>query len=336
MASIKLMRLAAALAITTASVAGMGVGSSPADAASPPATSQDYSCDVQTTPSAFLTVVRQLPDVMAVPEKVTAKLSLSDVPSEAVPGQPLAVDGQLTFIYSDTVVNESKLTGASKATMGITAFPLEVTVGNSSATSYSPLLSGGPSVPIASPFALSVGIHILLPIPQNASGNVVVRLPSGATVNSTTSSSKVSFTTQINQDSTLMPTRDVACSAPKATVVVLNVPVSKQGGPASSQLPQSAQGQGFSSAPTGASVAGPTGASLLPMSGTSPTATGAITGVTTTATPTLAAAAIPRPTVSDKTFIPYWLLGLMALTTVYVINQVRAKARALRRRISTA
>ena len=306
---------------------------SPADASGgQPSVSVDYTCAVGPAAVQALGALSVLDKGASATgdEAVGVRVTLSNVPESVRPGQDVTLTGQISFVYSDSVALESRLLLASHTSIGATTFPVAAKVNGAVRTLSAQLSVSGP-IAIATPFVLTADLSIGLAIPTDASGDVALMLPVDDKVANTVSASPslVAFTTQIAEDGQIQPTRPVACWLPFGQAVAplanLHVDTSAQPGTDSSSAAQPPANDGGPGAvpvatlPEPAVVGGP---SVVPALSGSPSAGQEVTPSTVV----LAAAQIPPSTVSNYTFVPYWLLILIAMLAVFAVQFVRARS----------
>jgi hypothetical protein len=233
-------------------------------------------------------------------ETVGAAIAFDSIPKSAAAGSNVTLKGTISFSYSVAVAFTSRLQFASKAGVGLTSFPMAVT-GSGVKTTLEPKVTSRPMQDIpTTPFVLKAPVTATLAVPDNATGKLTITLP------------PKTFFTQIAQDSTLEPARGIECglaSGKPATAFTLNVSSAKS----------DAADSGAAASPGGDSATGLGGAGDAPLpdeaptSDTPPTASkGDNTSNTNTST---AAFQVPPNTTTGKTFVPYWLVILMALMT---------------------
>ncbi|GAB4009909.1 hypothetical protein [Nocardioides ultimimeridianus] len=286
-------------------------------------------------------------DTQAAPTPVT--FSLISPPASVRPGDTLALSGNLGITLAETDRQESQLLLANNASIAATDFDLVVTFAGRTVDLKPTSVISTPAR-ITSPFTLTADVSYPdLDIPASATGAVTVTMPSAEDAAATLvgAPAKVTFTSQVKQDSPLMPTRDYACwtddLGSHATIARVPLttssgsgtsassgPVSDTDPPASGGMPApAAQPAGTSqpdvagSAPLDPSPA-PDIASAAPGDAPSPVSSpGDITQ-----TSELASAPIPSPTVSHQTFVPGWILALFiavfpAAAVAYAVVQRR-------------
>jgi hypothetical protein len=171
-------------------------------------------------------------------------------------------------------------------------------------------------------------VSIGLKIPTDASGDVVLTLPVDDKVANSVGSSPslVAFTTQIAEDGQVQPTRAVACRLPSgqavAPLATLHVDAHPVADPSSAVPPPAIDGGPgalpVAAPPEPALVGGP---SVVPALRDGPGAGQEVTPSTVAP----AAAQIPPSTVSEYTFVPYWLLILTAMLAAFAVQFVRGR-----------
>lgn len=277
------------------------------------------------------------------PDLVPVAVTFTAPPRSVTPGEVVRLVGTISITYTDTTAMLSKLGLSSKAGPGLTALSFTL-AGGSSSTALTPVIESSGQKAIGKPFTLTSPFTIPeFPIPDDASGEVSVLLPTKNTLANTVTDTpaKVAFTTQIAQDSLLQPVRSVACWLPAGNSVaaVLKIPVSKQPAPApGTSAPTSGGGSAPAEEPPAAggapadAAAAPVGAPVeAPPAADAPAAAGVGASPTTTAT-ALQSAAIPPSTTRSGTFIGYWqLLILGALLPAAALALAWLQRRRLKR-----
>jgi hypothetical protein len=297
----------------------LALPSAPAAAAGS-APSTDYACDVSVVPSG-VPALPLLTDVLPkANETVGAAIAFDSIPKSAAAGSDVTLKGTISFTYSTAVALTSRLQFASKAGVGLTSFPMAVT-GSGVNTTLEPKVTSHPmdAIPPTAPFVLKAPVTATLSVPDDATDTLTITLPP-----------KTLFT-QIAQDSPIEPARGIECglaSGKPATVFTLKVSSAKSDAtdPGATTLPG-----GNSATGAGGDASLPDGA---PASDTPPTAsTGDNTSNASTST---AAFQVPPNTMTGKTFVPYWLVILMALLTWWASRVVIRRHATYRTKLATA
>lgn len=286
----------------------------------------DYTCSIEGDPA---------------PEPVSVSLTLDGPTSPVSPGDVVSLAGQLTITYPRAVAVSSQLTLGSKSAMGDTLFQPEVRVGKRTQPLTATVLPESPA-PIKDPFTLSADIRFAdFTVPGGDVDELVVTMPRRATIENPVPPTppKVAFTTAIELDSPVTPTRAVGCWPTPAEPMppLARIKVAPGGSddtdapPADTGPPPPAPELGPGSS-TGAAPPAPPAPADVPSGEAPPPTPAGDAPRTTTTTAELQAAAIPEPTSMSGTFIPYWEVALMgAFLPVTAMGLAIAQRRRLAR-----
>lgn len=269
-------------------------------------------------------------DAQAAATPVT--FSLISPPSSIRPGDTLALSGNLGITLSAADRQQSQLLLANNASIAATDFDLVVALAGRTVDLKPTSVISTPAK-ITSPFTLTADVSYPdLDIPASATGSVTVTMPSAEDTAATVigAPTKVTFTSEVQQDSPLMRTRDYACwtddLGTHATVARLPLTSSGAGKSSTSGSVSSTDPSVPPAADPSVPAAQPAGTLPPVAGGSAPLDPGPVPDIPpavpadipspvsasdgTTPTTELASAPIPSATVSHKTFIPGWILAL--------------------------
>jgi hypothetical protein len=234
--------------------------------------------------------------------KVSVTMSLDNVPASVTPGQTLRLGGTLTFGFTTQTALATHLLLANKVGVSSAEFALDVVTAGKSQTIRAVAVQGQQTA-IGKPFELAA--KVVLPdytVPAKAAGEVVLSLPSKATLPNTVAKTPatVAFTTVLSENG-LVGQRTLACAvsgtdtAPLITRIPVEAPTPATSAPSSAP----ALGAPALSAPISAAGLGPASASA-PATSAAPQTRPVFD-------------AIPPSTRHSGVFIPAWSLAVLAL-----------------------
>lgn len=275
----------------------------------------------------------------SVPEATTASVVLDSVPAYLRPGDTLSLQGTLSLRLPQDLTDRSRLQLASKIGIQASDFGVDVKVaGHVTRLQASSVV--GDLTAIQSPTTVSASLTFPdLAIPASAAGDVSVLMPTEARTNAdpTSAAGPVVFSTTLDQDSLLVKTRQLDCSAdPSSTPTVLAsirlaAPSAGDGpAPSASAKPPAAGAAAAAAAPASVGAAAELPSAVPAPSEAPPAEAQPEVAAQNSVSP--AAVRIPPRTASRGTFVPYWSLVLsFALAPGACLAYAVRQGRRLRR-----
>jgi hypothetical protein len=275
------------------------------------------------------------------PSDTDLSLNLKRVPASLEPGEVLRLKGTLEITFPSEVGTQSQLQLANEAGLKSTNFYLAASFGEHSLQIKPATVTAEPQ-PIGSPFVVRASVEFgRVVVPDGASGDVVLAMPSEAQNRGGDAGDSVVFNAVVSQNSSYAEERKVDCSLFEGDQpgIVARIPIEdKESGPG--DRPAGTDPEDPADPPSPAPPSDPTpaaDAASVPDATSEPEAPPAEPGdetaavqpsssEATTASLVPSSAAIPPATKRPGTFVPTWtvltmMAMLLGLTLAYAVRR---------------